>query len=67
MTSIQSIVIRKKLTHLDSKLAGNIEEHSDPLPGDAMLKNVICHLLKSVPIEVRATSHSVYRTAAETK
>lgn len=51
-----------KLNHLDSKLASNVEEYSDPFPGDSMFKHFESHFLKSIALGARARSHSIYGT-----
>lgn len=56
---------KQKLTHLDSQLSGNIDEHSDPFPGDAVFKHFVCHLLKFVPLGLWASSHPVNCTETE--
>lgn len=54
-------------THPDSQLAGDVEEHSDPLPVDPMLEHFGRHFLESVPLRAGATSHPIYGAATETQ
>lgn len=47
-------------TYPDRQPARHVEEHSDPLPGDALLENLLRHLLETFPPGAATQRHAVY-------
>lgn len=57
---------QKKLPHLDSKLASDVQQHKDPLPRDSILKHFQSHFVGCLCLATWKASHFIYGTGIKT-